>query len=78
MGFLIYRKFSDTLSPGTMESTESPWCKLYLKLKGIHDFDYLNLSIVGSNGFTGVIYETAEILREIRKMFILISLNYSG
>ena len=61
-----------------MKSTESPLCKLYFKLKGINYFDYLNSAIVDSNGFTGVIYENGEILREIRKMFILISLNYSG
>lgn len=53
-----------TPSPGSSESTESPWCELYYKLREINDFDYPDLPIVSTDGLGDLVYETFDRLGE--------------
>lgn len=53
-----------TPSPGSLESTENPWCQLYYKLREITVFDYPDSPIVSGNGFGNPVYETFDSLGE--------------
>lgn len=37
--------------PRSLESTESPWCELFYKLKKTNAFDFPDSPIVRGNGF---------------------------
>jgi hypothetical protein len=56
-----------TLSPGNSEGIESPWWKLYFKLKEAHAFDNLNPSVVRGNGSGDLVYEAFDSLVESKE-----------
>ncbi|XP_052048775.1 Friend virus susceptibility protein 1-like [Apodemus sylvaticus] len=53
-----------TPSPGSSESTESPWYELYYKLKEINEFDYPDSTAVSNSGLGDPVYETFDSLGE--------------
>lgn len=47
-------------STGWSESTKSPWCELFFKLKKINVFNYPDSPVVGGNRFCDSIYKTSD------------------
>ena len=49
-------------SPGSLESTEIPWCELFYQLKETNAFDYADSPIVRGNKFADSVYKTFDNL----------------
>lgn len=54
-------------STGRSESTKSPWCELFYKLKKINVFNYPVSPVVGGNRFCDLIYKTSDSLWEYKE-----------